>query len=168
MSNLLNTTTSLHSAALAIVLAPPGDVPLPVTTWARGHLRKLVGDDELDIEEAIQPAAKPAETPDTNHAALSPSQARQAIDAFSKWSRDVMRAIVGFGPKGFDLDALAKSLGKDAGDLRGVWTGTTRVTRRLVGDSDAYLIDWRQREDGGYDGHLHPLTLASFADLFGK
>lgn len=101
---------------------------------------------------------------------LSSGQANDLIRGLGSKSRAALtQAIklieaVGDGDRvGVWTNDIASAMGIEADELRGVWSGLTRRTRRVTNDPDAYLINWLpwdyDRED--YFGIIHPTTVAN-------
>ncbi|EEU9561211.1 hypothetical protein FXI36_24300 [Escherichia coli] len=92
---------------------------------------------------------------------LSSLQAEKLVKGLSEKSRSVLKLIIESddGERGFWCEYIADELEIEVEELSGVWSGLTRRTRTVSGDSDAYLISWAwddSRDD--YYGKLHPTT----------
>ncbi|NCF03864.1 hypothetical protein [Kosakonia sp. MH5] len=106
---------------------------------------------------------------DTGNAVdLSSGQAIELVKGLSDKSRTaLMRAIeliedCGDGEKsGVWAEDIANAMHIEVDELRGVWSGLTRRTRRVTNDKAAKLFHWLpwdyDRED--YFGRLHPTTI---------
>ena len=71
-------------------------------------------------------------------------------------------------PAGFDVSDVKEALGvDDDADLRGVWGGITKRVRTVLGDDEAYLIWWTERENGGWTGRVSAMTHRSFGKVLG-
>ena len=148
----------LASAALAIVLSGRQKVPAPVFEWARTSLIELAGEGRVAVDAAAMP-----QDADPHYAAFSSAQAREALAAFSAALKAAIREMLADGADGFDMNQLAHRLKRAPSELRGIWTGLTRVTRRVMGDPEGYLLHWVTRADGTYFGRLHPQTFEAFS-----
>jgi hypothetical protein len=96
------------------------------------------------------------------YAELGLQAARAFLLGCGDRTREVLTLMVDAGDS-FSLRALEKSAGVGESGLRGVWTGLTKRTRTITGNSDIALIQWgKPTEDGDYIGRFTPVTLASF------
>ena len=78
---------------------------------------------------------------------LSVAQAKKFLDRVSDKVRTTVRTIAEADPAGFDVSDVKEALGVDDDtDLRGVWGGITKRVRTVLGDDEAYLIWWTERE----------------------
>ncbi|MES2120504.1 MAG: hypothetical protein V4513_08015 [Pseudomonadota bacterium] len=117
-----------------------------------------------------QPASSAAEVDDLHFVELSPAQAREFYAGCGEKTKKAIDAMVsGSSPK-FQVADVAKALGVNAPELRGVWGGLTRRAQTITGDDEAYLVDWSTSEavydeNGKYAdqaGWLTELTYNSF------
>ncbi len=98
---------------------------------------------------------------------LSPAQAKKVISGCSPKTIEVIRKIIEFPVTGFKLEELEANLGSEPGGLKGSWTGLTKVSRRVLGDTDAALIWWTKLEDGSFSGRISSMTHRSFHKALG-
>lgn len=104
---------------------------------------------------------------DEQFADLSIAQAKKFLERVSDKVRTAIRVIAEADPSGFDMDAVMHALdADDASALRGVWGGITKRVRTVLGDEEAYLIWWVERE-GGWVGRLSSMTHRSFRKVLG-
>ena len=92
---------------------------------------------------------------------LSSLQTEKLVKGLSDKSRSVLKLIIqsNDGERGFWCQNIADKLEIEVEELSGVWSGLTRRTRTVSGDSEAYLISWAWDEDQyDYYGTLHPTT----------
>lgn len=113
---------------------------------------------------------------DENFAQLSPAQAREFYSGCGEKTRKALEVIANSDSRQFHLADVAKAIGVEPGELRGVWGGLTRRLSTVTGDSDCYLINW-ERHDGEFDeegnyvdhiGEVSELTYQSFRRLLVK
>lgn len=99
---------------------------------------------------------------------LSVAQAKKFLDRVSDKVRTTVRTIAEADPAGFDVSDVKEALGvDDDADLRGVWGGITKRVRTVLGDDEAYLIWWTERENGGWTGRVSAMTHRSFGKVLG-
>lgn len=99
---------------------------------------------------------------DEDFAELSPTQAREFLSGCGDRTRKMIQLIAEGDTRHFQLADLAESMGCKPGDLRGVWSGLTRRLYTILGNTDAYLIDWAADavlgEEGEYLDHAGEVT----------
>ena len=99
-------------------------------------------------------------------AILKEDQAREAYERFSAKPRTVIKLFAQAEASGITLLTIASVLEIQPQSLRGVWSGMTKVTRRITREPTAELIAWTPLEqEGNYTGLLHPITWQSFRRL---
>lgn len=119
------------------------------------------------------PAAGDGSGPDATDegeepADLSVAQAKKFLARVSDKVRATLRVIAECDASGFNMDKVVKALKvDDGGDLRGVWGGITKRVRTVLGDDEAYLIWWTEREDGSWTGRVSEATHRSLRKVFG-
>lgn len=112
-----------------------------------------------DVAGAEPQAAGDDEEP----ADLSVAQAKKFLDRVSDKVRTTIRVIAEADVSGFDMARVMEALNvDDGGDLRGVWGGITKRVRTVLGDDEAYLIWWNEREDGTWSGRVSETTHRAF------
>ncbi|TGR08786.1 hypothetical protein EN833_15090 [Mesorhizobium sp. M4B.F.Ca.ET.190.01.1.1] len=111
---------------------------------------------------------------DQHFAELSPGQVREFLSGCSQKTKSAIRAMVKGESRFFHLKDVAAEIGVPVTGLTGVWSGLTRRTKTVTGDSEAYLIDWSGGEaileDGKYADHkaeLTEMTHTSFRKVLG-
>lgn len=113
---------------------------------------------------------------DPHFAQLSLPQAKEFLQRAGGKSSSAIEFMVSQPSGRFMLADLAKCLDEEIGDLRTLWGGLTRLTKRVTGDSDAYLITWKANgeiyDDAGayidHEGHLSERTFTSFKKLLAE
>jgi hypothetical protein len=99
---------------------------------------------------------------DEDFAELSPTQAREFLSGCGERTRKMIQLIAEGDSRHFQLADLAVGMGCKPGDLRGVWSGLTRRLYTILGNTDAYLIDWASEavlgEEGEYLDHAGEVT----------
>ncbi len=105
---------------------------------------------------------------DESWAELSPAQARRFLEPCGDKIRMALKSILKQEPNGFVLSEVFKAVGADweTEDLRGVWGGMTKRVRTVLGDPNAYLIDWSQTDDD-WIGRLTPTSHVSLRKAMG-
>ncbi|MFZ4381146.1 MAG: hypothetical protein ACOYO0_04170 [Sandarakinorhabdus sp.] len=99
---------------------------------------------------------------------LSVAQAKKFLDRVSDKVRTTLRVIAESDNSGFDMARVKEALGVgDDTDLRGVWGGITKRVRTVLGDDEANLIWWTQKESGDWIGRVSPMTHRSFSKVLG-
>jgi hypothetical protein len=121
-----------------------------------------VQEDGTDGEPAEIDADDGEEPPD-----FSPAQAKKFYAACSDRTKEVIRQIVAFPEAGFLMSDLEKKVGVGPGQLKGSWTGITKVTRRILGDDEALLIWWTEGKNSEWHGRISPMTYRSFRKVLG-
>jgi hypothetical protein len=113
---------------------------------------------------------------DEDFAELSLGQAREFYSGCGEKTRKAIEVMARSNTNEFHTSDVAKALGVEPDELRGVWGGLTRRTQTVMNDKDAYLINW-QHHDSVWDeddklvdhiGVLHELTHQSFRRLLVK
>ena len=122
----------------------------------------------LGAPESTPAVADEEELPD-----LSPAQARRMIaNVVDKTSR-ILRFIASSKDGRFMLsDALKDSGLESSSELRGVWAGITRRSRKILGDNTLMLISWTNKEGDGsegseWEGRVSEMTHRSLRKAFG-
>jgi len=113
---------------------------------------------------------------DESFAQLSPAQAREFYSGCGEKTRKALEVIANSPSRAFHLADVAKAIGVDPGDLRGVWGGLTRRLYTVTGETDGYLINWQRHDpvlddDENYIDHIgevSELTYQSFRKLLVK
>ncbi|WET17018.1 hypothetical protein P2W49_11850 [Yersinia intermedia] len=101
---------------------------------------------------------------------LSSGQAIDLVKGLGDKSRttlahaiEIIEAVADGSKVGVWGNDIAKAMRIELDDLRGVWSGLTRRTRRVTNDPAAYLIHWLpwdyERKDNF--GLIHPTTVAN-------
>ena len=118
---------------------------------------------------AVATGASPGASEDGEEPAdLSVAQAKKFLDRVSDKVRTTLRVIAEADVAGFDMARVMEALNvDDGGDLRGVWGGITKRVRTVLGDDEAYLIWWTEREDGGWNGRVSETTHRSLRKVLG-
>ena len=98
---------------------------------------------------------------DDGPADLSVAQVKKLVSACSEKTIDVLREIIEFPVAGFGLSELEERCDAESTGLKGCWTGLTRVTRRILEDPEAMLIDWSAFGDDSDRGRVSAATHAS-------
>jgi len=117
-----------------------------------------------------------ADVEDDHFAELSPGQARDFYSGCGSKTRKAIDVIADSASHRFQLADIAKALGEQPGNLRGVWSGLTRRLKTITGDSSAYLIDWEKNkgvfdDDDNYidhTGEVTEMTYRSFRKALGR
>lgn len=107
---------------------------------------------------------------DEHFAELSPSQAREFYAGCGEKTKKAVEAIAVSPSRMIQVADIAKAVGVQAFELRGVWGGLTRRTATVTGDPKAHLFDWHEGtqkhdEEGNYVdqiGEVTELTYNSF------
>jgi hypothetical protein len=110
---------------------------------------------------------------DEQFAEFSPSQAREFYVGCGEKTKKAVEAIAASPSCMIQVSDIAKAVGVNPWDLRGVWSGLTRRTITITGDAKARLFDWQegtQKYDsaGNYvdqTGKVTELTHNSFRKL---
>lgn len=99
---------------------------------------------------------------------LSVAQAKKFLDRVSDKVRTAIRIIAESDASGFDLARIEEVLGgDDHTGLRSVWGGITKRVRTVLGDDEAYLIWWTEKESGDWMGRVSAITHRSFGKVLG-
>ena len=112
---------------------------------------------------------------DEHFAELSPGQVKTFLAGCGPKTKLALETMANSKTRTFQLAAIAKALGVNAGELSGVWSGLTRRVKTVTGDSEAYLIYWLGEpvyDDNDEDyvdqtGELTELTYQSLRKAFG-
>lgn len=96
-------------------------------------------------EEFNQPNDATDEDGDGTLAEFSEQEMRDFIGGCGLKTRQVL-ALLGRGNPHFELTAVAAQMGVGPSDLGGVWSGTTRRTRKIKGVPDAKFVKWNWNE----------------------
>ncbi|MFJ5456198.1 hypothetical protein [Pectobacterium sp. CHL-2024] len=94
---------------------------------------------------------------------LSSSQAASLVRGLSEKSRNVLISTLELlekDPSGAWLEDIAYNMKVEISDIRGVWSGITRRTRKVTNDSSAELFYWSfdaEKEDS--KAELHETTI---------
>lgn len=116
-----------------------------------------------DTEEADPIQMLETEEP----ADLSVAQTKKFLYRVSDKVRTTLRVIAEADQAGFEVGPIMQAIGtEDAGSLRGVWGGITKRVRTVLGDDEAHLIWWIER-DHGWEGRVSPMTHRSLRKAFG-
>ena len=99
---------------------------------------------------------------------LSVAQTRKFLERCSEKTTSVLRFIASAPEEGFaQTDLLAAQDETDPTSLRAVWGGLTRRIRSVLGDPDAYLLLWKEEDDGSWRAALSPMTHRSLRKALG-
>jgi hypothetical protein len=113
---------------------------------------------------------------DDSFAQLSPAQAREFYNGCGEKTRRALEVIAQSESRQFHLADVAKAIGVQPDELRGVWGGLTRRLYTVTGQNDGYLINWERHDpvnddEGNYIDHIgevSELTYQSFRKLLIK
>lgn len=150
-----------------------GGVYLPfgaVSGFSPGFQAELAEYVQAQMSTAIgdEDAGPQATGDDEEPADLSVAQAKKFLDRVSDKVRTTIRVIAEADVSGFDMARVMEALNvDDGGDLRGVWGGITKRVRTVLGDDEAYLIWWNEREDGSWSGRVSETTHRAFRKVLG-
>lgn len=138
----------------------------------------LITDDPPPPSLALQDSPLPAApggadvqvNEDEHFAELSPSQAREFYAGCGEKTKKAVEAIAASPLRMIQVADIAKAVGVQAFELRGVWGGLTRRTATVTGDPKARLLDWHEGtqkhdQEGNYVdqiGEVTELTYNSF------
>lgn len=91
------------------------------------------------------PAGAEVQVSETEHLAkLSPGQARDFYVGCGEKTKKAVEAIAASPSCIIQVADIAKAVGVQAFELRGVWGGLTRRTATVTGDLKAHLFDWHE------------------------
>ena len=125
-----------------------------------------------EVQATAEPGNETKEVDGDEHfAELSPGQARDFYAGCGVKTKKAVEAIAASSSrKTIRVSDIAKAVGVEPWELRGVWSGLTRRTNTITGDAQAYLFDWdpgtkKYDGDGNYideTGEVTELTYNSF------
>jgi hypothetical protein len=121
------------------------------------------------------PSSSLLDQDDDDLAQLSPSQAREFYSGCGEKTRKALETIAKSDSNKFHLADVAKAVGVEPAELRGVWGGLTRRLNTITGGDDGHLINWEGPgvfdDEGNYLDHIgevSELTYQSFRKLLVK
>jgi hypothetical protein len=107
---------------------------------------------------------------DDHFAELSPGQARDFYAGCGEKTKRAVDAIAASPSRMIQVADIAKAVGVEASELRGVWGGLTRRTATVTGDPKAYLFDWHEGtqkydQEGNYVDQTGEVTELTYSSL---